>query len=70
MDLGIQFWHILPVGDVIVLGVVLTLLKLTIKVIRGIQYVLSMMHKCIMVKVGGRPKNTEKEKIGGIYKFG
>ena len=25
---------------------------------RGIQYVYSMMHKCIMVKIGGKEKNT------------
>jgi len=35
---------------------------------RGVQYVLSMMHKCIMVKEGEAKK---RPKIGGeIYKVG
>jgi len=43
---------------------------------QGVEYVLSMMHKCIVVKVGGSPKNEKERKqwefinyheIGGIY---
>ena len=40
-----------------------------ISVFRDVQYVLSMMCKCIMVKVEGN-KKRKRMKIGGIYKFG
>ena len=29
---------------------------------RGVQYVLSMMCKCIMVKIGGEPQKNENER--------
>jgi len=36
--------------------------------IRGVQYVLNIMHKCIMVKVGVSQKNEKGTKRGG-WKF-
>jgi len=39
-------------------------------IVRGIQYVLSMMRKCIMVKVGGRKKRKRmKIALGKISQF-
>ena len=35
--------------------------------IRGVQYVLSMMCKCLMVKVWWNPEKRKRLKIGGIY---
>ena len=37
--------------------------------IRGIQYVLSIMRKCIMVKVEGSKTTKRNKNRGGIYKF-
>ena len=30
---------------------------------RGVQYMLSMTHKCVMVKEGGKPKKENREFI-------
>jgi len=37
----------------------MTVIIMVITIIRGVQYVHWVMHKCIMVKVGGKTKYTE-----------
>ena len=41
-----------------------------LKLTMGVQYMLSMMRKCIMVKLGGKPKKKKERKHGGnLYIF-